>query len=62
MNANSVAQQNQSGIQSDLNRYKQAAELAYQYARNRADDQSAETKSPFEEDNKKEPTQDKETE
>lgn len=56
MNTNSVAQQDQSGIQSDLNRYKQAAELAYQYVKKRTDDQSTENKSPFEEDSKKELT------
>jgi hypothetical protein len=61
MNPKFAAQQNQSSIQSDLNRYKQAAELAYRYARDRVEKQKVKEKSPFGEEDKKEPTQDKET-
>jgi hypothetical protein len=61
MNPDSAAQQNQSGIKSDLDRYKQAAELAYRYAKTQADEQQVKEESPFEEEDKKEPTQDKET-
>lgn len=60
MNADSAAVQNESGLQSDLNRYKQAAELAYRYAKTKAEDQTTSGDLPFEEDNKK-LTQDKET-
>jgi hypothetical protein len=60
MNPNSAAEQNQSGIESDLGRYKQAAELAYRYARNQADEKKVKEESPFDEEDKKEPTQDKE--
>jgi hypothetical protein len=61
MSPDSAAQQNQSGIESDLSRYKQAAELAYRYAKTRADEQQVKEKSPFEEEDKKESTQNKET-
>ncbi len=60
MNPDSAAQQNQSSIESDLSRYKQAAELAYRYARNQADEKKVKEESPFDEEDKKEPTQDKE--
>lgn len=55
MNPNSAVQQNDSGLQTDLSRYKQAAELAYRYAKDRADKQQPEEKessSPFEEEKK----------
>jgi hypothetical protein len=61
MNANSAAGNNESGLQSDLNRYKQAAEVAYRYVKTQAEDQKAKDESSFGEDTKKEPTQDKET-
>jgi hypothetical protein len=61
MNANSAEKTNGSGIQSDLNRYKQAAELAYRYVKNQAEEQKVKEESPFGDDSQKEPTQDKET-
>lgn len=61
MNVDSAAAQDDSGLQSDLNRYKQAAEIAYRYAKTKAEDQQSKEESPFGGDNKKEPTQNKET-
>lgn len=61
MSANSAQKTNESGVQSDLNRYKQAAELAYRYVRNQAEEQKVKEESPFGDDSKQEPTQDKET-
>ncbi len=61
MNVDSAALQDNSGLQSDLNRYKQAAEIAYRYAKTKAEDQQSKEESPFEGDDKKGPTQNKET-
>lgn len=61
MKVNSAAVNDESGIQSDLNRYKQAAEVAYQYVKNREEKPVKEEQSPFGEKEDKEPTQDKES-
>lgn len=59
MNSDSAAEQKQPSVEADLNRYKQAAELAYRYAKNQADEKLKENPS-FEEETSKEPTKDKE--
>lgn len=61
MKVNSAAVNNESGLQSDLNRYKQAAEMAYQYVKNREEKPVKEEQSSFDEKEDKEPTQDKES-
>lgn len=61
MNPESAAQANQSNIETDLSRYKQAADLAYRYAKNQVEEQKAQEASPFEEEDKKRPTKDKDT-
>lgn len=60
MNAESAAVRDESGIQTDLNRYKQAAEVAYRYAKTKAEEKNQQKEqSPFEED-KEETAQTKE--
>lgn len=54
MNADSAAVRDQSGLQNDLNRYKQAAEVAYQYAKTKAEEKNQQKEqSPFGEDKEK---------
>jgi hypothetical protein len=62
MNADSADNKSDSGLSFDLNRYKQAAELAYRYARTKADEQTKKENSPFDGETKKEPTNSKEIE
>ena len=61
MKVNSAAVNNKSAIQSDLNRYKQAAEVAYQYVKNREEKPVKEEQSPFDEKEDKESTRDNES-
>lgn len=52
MNTDSAATRDESGIQTDLNRYRQAAELAYRYAKTKVEDEQQKEESPFGEDKK----------
>ena len=45
----SAPQQNDSSLKADLNLYKQAADIAYQYAKGKATAETKEEKSPFDE-------------
>jgi uncharacterized protein YkwD len=45
----SAPQQNDSSLKADLNLYKQAADIAYRYAKGKATAETKEEESPFDE-------------